>query len=156
MLSVKIICMGKLRDSFNRDAMDEYTKRLRALCKLEVIELPESRLPENPSDAEIEKALHEEGDRILQKAEGKLVAMCIEGKAVDSVELGDILKGAMDSPGKISFVIGSSFGLSDSVKDKSQKISMSKMTFPHGLARVMLTEQIYRGFQIINGSKYHK
>lgn len=158
MLTVKLICIGKLKENYLRDAQAEYQKRLGAFCKIEVIELSEYRLPDNPSDAQIEKGLTEEGKAILAKASGTLIPMCIEGKMLSSTQLADrIAKIALEGESTLSFIIGGSFGLSDEVKSRgSLKLSMSPMTFPHQLARVMLLEQIYRAFQINAGGKYHK
>lgn len=158
MLTVKLICIGKLKESYLRDAQAEYQKRLGAFCKIEVTELAEYRLPDNPSDAQIEKGLTEEGKAILAKASGTLIPMCIEGKMLSSTQLADrISKLALEGESTLSFIIGGSFGLSDEVKSRgSLKLSMSPMTFPHQLARVMLLEQIYRAFQINAGGKYHK
>ena len=156
MLTVKLLCVGKLKESYWRDAVAEYEKRLRPLCKWELIELPEARLPQEPSQAEIDAALEKEGELLLRRAAGKIYPLCIEGKAVDSQGMAKRLAGAMQSPGAVTFVIGSSYGLSPAVKAAGEGISMSPMTFPHQLARVMLCEQIYRGFQILSGTKYHK
>lgn len=156
MLTVKILCVGKLKEPFQRMAMEEYTKRLRPFCKFQVEEIPESRLPDQPSDQQIRQGLQHEGKQLLQRGKGRITPLCVEGQAVSSEELAALLKDAMESPGSISFVIGSSFGLSQEVKMSGKGISMSHMTFPHGLARIILTEQIYRGFQILSGAKYHK
>ena len=156
MLAVKLICVGKLKESYWRDAVAEYEKRLRPLCKWELIELPEARLPNDPSSGEIEAALEKEGEQILRHAAGKVYPLCIEGKAVDSPGLAKRLAGAMQSPGAVSFVIGSSHGLSPRVKAAGEGLSMSPMTFPHQLARVMVMEQIYRCFCILSGKTYHK
>jgi 23S rRNA (pseudouridine1915-N3)-methyltransferase len=159
MLTVNIICVGKLKESYWRDACAEYVKRLRPFCNFSIIELAESRLPENPSGAEILCALKTEGEKILSAAGSSSVfALCIEGTPRSSEQLAEKI-GTMTVNGisAISFVIGSSFGLSEDVKKRSEfKLSMSPMTFPHQLARVMLCEQIYRSFQIINHGKYHK
>ena len=149
MLGVKLICVGKLKEAYWRDAVAEYEKRLRPLCKWELIELPESQ-------GEIDAVLEKEGEQILRHAVGKIYPLCIEGKLLDSPGLAKRLAGAMQSPGTVSFVIGSSFGLSPKVKAAGEGLSMSPMTFPHQLARVMLCEQIYRGFQILGNTKYHK
>ena len=156
MLAVKLICVGKLKEAYWRDAVAEYEKRLRPLCRWELIELPEARLPSDPSPAEISAALEKEGEQILRRVSGRVYPLCIEGRAVDSPGLAKRLAGAMQSPGAVSFVIGSSYGLSPAVKQAGEGISMSPMTFPHHLARVMLCEQIYRGFQILGNSSYHK
>lgn len=156
MLGVKLICVGKLKEAYWRQAVAEYEKRLRPLCKWELIELPEARPPSEPSQAEIDAALEKEGEAILRHAAGKIYPLCIEGKTMDSPGLAKRLAGAMQSPGAVSFIIGSSFGLAPAVKAAGEGISMSPMTFPHQLARVMLCEQIYRGFQILGNTKYHK
>ena len=158
MLNVKIITIGKLKEKYLKDACTEYAKRLSRFCRLEITELDEYRLPDAPSKAEIEKALDAEGEAIKKQLSGYIIAMCIEGKQLSSVKLSEKL-GQIPLSGKssVSFVIGSSFGLSDKIKSCADlKLSMSEMTFPHQLARVMLLEQIYRGFQILSGGKYHK
>lgn len=116
-------------------------------------------LPQNPSDREIVQALEKEGEELLKRAQGVCVALCIEGKQMDSPALSRVIADAADSGsnGAVTFFIGSSYGLSPAVKQRAQlKLSMSRMTFPHQLARVMLLEQIYRSYQILSGSKYHK
>lgn len=156
MLEVRLICIGKLKESYWREAVQEYEKRLRPFCRFQMVELPEVRLTENPSAAQIAQALEQEGRLILEKAAGKVFPLCIEGKETDSPGLAQKLKSAMDFPGAATFVIGSSFGLSPAVKEAGERLSMSPMTFPHQLARVMLCEQLYRSFQILNGTRYHK
>ncbi len=156
MLEVRLICIGKLKEAYWRQAVEEYEKRLRPLCKFRIIELPEARLPNDPSPAQIRAALEQEGKAILGNTAGCVFPLCIEGEATDSPGLAEQLRRAMQSPGTVSFIIGSSHGLSDEVKHAGCGISMSPMTFPHQLARVMLCEQIYRAFQILNGTKYHK
>ncbi len=158
MMNVTIISVGKLKEKYLRDAIAEYSKRLQAFCNFRIIELDESRLSEKPSQREIERALETEGKNILRNSQGFIFSMCIEGRHLSSEEFAkkftDI---GVSGTSAVTFIIGSSFGLSDEVKRKSDfKLSMSKMTFPHQLARVMLTEQIYRAFQINNGGKYHK
>lgn len=156
MLEVRLICVGKLKEAYWRDAVAEYEKRLRPLCSFEIIELPEVKLPAGPSAAQIGQALEQEGRAILEKTAGTVFPLCIEGKELDSPALAEKLSSAMRFPGAVSFVIGSSHGLSPQVKAAGERLSMSPMTFPHQLARVMLCEQIYRAFQILKGSKYHK
>ena len=156
MLGVRILCVGKLKERYWREAVAEYEKRLGAFCRLEILELPEARLPQDPSPGEIKAALEKEGAALLEKAAGVVYPLCIEGRQLDSPGLGKLLGKAMDYPGQVSFVIGSSFGLADKVKQAGQGFSMSPMTFPHQLARVMLCEQIYRGFQILGNTRYHK
>ena len=160
MQSVKIICVGKLKEAFYEQAVKEYTKRLTAFCKLEIEELPEVKLPQEPSKTEIETALLKEGETVKSRIPkgSAVIAMCIEGKGMSSEGFADLMEEfALNGVSKLCFVIGGSFGLSMEVKAMAQvKLSMSAMTFPHHLARVMLLEQIYRGFNIIGGGKYHK
>lgn len=160
MFTVNIITVGKLKEQYLRSAIDEYSKRLSAFCKFKIIEIPEQRLFENPSQKEIENALQQEGQLIQSYiAKGSYTyAMCIEGKQLSSEEFASAFNEiAQLGKSTINFVIGSSFGITSEIKDNSDfKLSMSKMTFPHQLARVMLVEQIYRAFAINNNSKYHK
>lgn len=160
MLSVSVLCIGKLKEKYLKDACLEYSKRLTAFCKLEIVELAEERIGDNPSQSEINRVIEAEGKRLLQKAEkcDAIITMCIEGRQLSSTELADFIdKTAVSGVSSIAFVIGGSYGLSDEIKAKSKlKLSMSKMTFPHQLARVMVLEQLYRAFQISSGGKYHK
>lgn len=160
MQRVTVICVGKLKEPFYRQAVAEYTKRLSRHCKLEIIELPEHRLPDRPSEAEIEQALATEASAIREKApkSGALIALCIEGKELSSVALSKKLtEFAVSGASQLTFLIGGSVGLSEEVKGSADlRLSMSPMTFPHHMARVMLLEQIYRGYQIAAGTKYHK
>lgn len=160
MLNINIICVGRLKEKYLSDACAEYQKRLSAYCKLNITEVPGVKLPENPSEAQIQSGLIGEGVRIIEKLpQGALVySMCIEGEQLSSEELStEISSVAVNGCSNITFIIGGSFGLSDDVKNGSKKkLSMSRMTFPHQLARVMLLEQLYRAFQISNGGKYHK
>ena len=159
MLTIQLICMGKLKESYWREACAEYAKRLSAFCRFSILELPESRLPDAPSPAQIEAALRDEGEKILAAAgNAPLLTLCIEGKPLSSEQLAEKLNAmAVNGASRICFVIGSSFGLSDAVKRAAAfRLSMSSMTFPHQLARVMLCEQAYRAFQILNHGKYHK
>jgi len=157
-MTVKLIAIGKLKEDYLRKACDEYIKRLSRYCKFEIHELSEYRLSDNPSAKEIENALQKESESINKYAEGYIIPMCIEGKEVSSPELSQIMQNAVISGNNtITFIIGSSFGLAPDVKATGNfKLSMSRMTFPHQLARVMLLEQIYRAFQISSGGKYHK
>ena len=160
MQKVSIICVGKLKEKFYTEASAEYAKRLSRFCKLEILELPEERLPEAPSSAQIEAALAKEADAIRAKlpAASHIIAMCVEGKTRSSEELAQLMAdSANQGASHLVFLIGGSFGLHPSVKALAAvRLSMSPMTFPHHLARVMLLEQIYRGYQINAGSKYHK
>lgn len=160
MQKVSIICVGKMKEKFYIEAAAEYGKRLSRFCKLEIIELPEDRLPEDPSKAQIEAALAKEAETIRAKlpSGAMIVAMCVEGKTRSSEELAALMEQSANQGGShVVFLIGGSFGLHPSVKALAAvKLSMSPMTFPHHLARVMLLEQIYRAYQINAGSKYHK
>lgn len=160
MLNVTIICLGKLKEKYLRDASDEYVKRLSSSCKTNIIELTPEKLSDNPSQKEIDNALEAEAKKITEKIPkgAYIYSLCIEGKQVTSEELSrEIESIGVGGVSNVVFIIGSSFGLSDKVKAmSSKKLSMSKMTFPHQLARIMLLEQIYRAVQISNGTKYHK
>lgn len=158
MLEVKIICVGKLKERYWREAVEEYAKRLSAFCRFLVVELNEARLPQNPNAAEIDRALEEES-RAIRAAAGRsaVYALCIEGRMLSSEKLAsEISAAAVGGASSLAFVIGSSHGLHESVKACGKRISMSPMTFPHQLARVMLCEQLYRAFSINAGTKYHK
>ena len=160
MLNIKLIAVGKMKESHYIAALSEYIKRLSPYCRFEVTELAEVRLSQNPSEAEIEAALKKEATDIKKHISGSdyVISLCIEGKALSSEELAHLISDCANS-GKSSlcFVIGSSFGLDDRFKNESDfRLSMSRMTFPHHLARVMLAEQIYRGIMINEGRKYHK
>ena len=160
MQRVMVLCVGKMKERFYMDAAAEYAKRLSRFCKLEIIELPEQRLPDSPSRAEIGRALAKEAETIRAKLpQGAAVAaLCIEGKLHSSEDVARLLGEAASGGEKcLVFLIGGSFGLDEGLKkDAWVRLSMSPMTFPHHLARVMLLEQIYRGFQINEGGKYHK
>ena len=160
MLNIKVICVGKMRDRFFTDAANEYLKRLSGYCSIDVIEIPEYRLPDTPSASEISKALARESSLIEEKIPSGAVcaALCIEGEQLDSPALSALLSGyAVRGASKLCFIIGGSYGLHTDLKNKADiRISMSKMTFPHTLARVILLEQLYRALSIAGGGKYHK
>lgn len=160
MQKVTILCVGKLKEKFYADAAAEYAKRLSRFCKLEIVELPEARLSETPSPTEMEQALLEEAGRVEAKLpkSGVLVALCIEGTELSSTALAEALNSfAVSGASQLTFLIGGSVGLHPSLKARADlRLSMSPMTFPHHLARVMLLEQIYRAYQIQAGSRYHK
>lgn len=160
MQKVTILCVGKLKEKFYIDAAAEYVKRLQRLCRLEIVELSESRLPDEPSPAEIRRALQAEAAAIREKLPkgGALVAMCIEGKPCSSEELSRRLTDfGVQGKTQITFLIGGSVGLDEELKRQADwRLSMSPMTFPHHMARIMLLEQIYRAYQIAGGAKYHK
>lgn len=160
MFEITLITMGKLKEKFYISAAEEYKKRLGGYCRFTLLELPEQRLPEDPSTAEIAAGLEKEADLILSKVP-KGAWFCIftpEGKELSSERFADKLK-EIKLSGKSSacFLIGSSFGISPRVKEKADfRLSMGPMTFPHHLARVMVLEQLYRAEAIQAGSKYHK
>lgn len=160
MQKITILCVGKLKEKFYLDATAEYAKRLSRYCKLDILELPESRLPEEPSPAQIQQALDAEAAAITAKLPkgGALVALCIEGTPCSSEEMSRKMQQlAVSGKTQLTFLIGGSVGLSESLKRRADwKLSMSPMTFPHHLLRVMLLEQIYRAYQINAGSRYHK
>ena len=160
MFEITLIAMGKLKEKFYLTAAAEYEKRMKGYCQFRILELPECRLPENPSPSEIQAGLEKEADLILTKIP-KGSWFCVltpEGKLISSESLAGKLS-IVKNTGKSSacFLIGSSFGMSQRIKDKADfKLSMSPMTFPHHLARIMVLEQLYRAESIQAGSKYHK
>ena len=160
MVNIRILCVGRLKEKFYADACAEYAKRLSAYCRLEIEELPEVRRSAAPSPAETAAALKKEGDALLSRIPkgAYVIPMCIEGVQHDSVSFARLLEqAAAEGGGKLCFIIGGSDGLDGRVKEAgAARISMPKMTFPHHLARIMLLEQIYRGFKISAGGKYHK
>lgn len=158
MLKVKLITVGKLKEQYLRDACAEYAKRIGRFASLSILELDEARLPDKPSQAEIDKALARESEAILRACEGYVIALCIEGGQKSSEEFSrQLTELGVRGLGTVSLLIGSSYGLSDAVKRRADAmLSMSKMTFPHQLARIMLLEQLYRAFMIAGGGAYHK
>lgn len=160
MFEITLIAMGKLKEKFYIEAAAEYEKRLKGYCKFQLLELPEVRLSENPSPAEITAGLEKEADLILTKIP-KAAWFCVltpEGNLLSSEKLAEKLENVkLGGKSGACFLIGSSFGISQRIKEKADfKLSMSPMTFPHHLARVMVLEQIYRAEAIQAGSKYHK
>ena len=159
MQHIQIIAVGSLREKAYATACAEYCKRLGAFCRLSVTEVAEFRLPKNPGDAQIQAGIQAEGEAILQKIAPKafVAGLCIEGDSLSSRAFAGKLAGLGQSHPAVAFVIGGSHGLSSKVKQAcGLRLSMSEMTFPHQLARVMLLEQIYRAFSISSGGKYHK
>lgn len=160
-MNINIICVGKLKERFWRDAIEEYSKRINGSANFKITELPEARLSDNPSDSEILLALSKEAKAMrayLSEKSSFNVAMCVEGKLMSSEDLArEISRAGVDGMSTVNFFIGSSYGLSEEVKSACRlRLSMSKMTLPHQLARVVLTEQIYRALSINAGTKYHK
>ena len=159
MIKITLITLGKLKEKYLRDAVDEYAKRLSRYCKLDVIELTPVNLPEKPSQSEIDNALIKEAEMIEKRIpDGSVVtALCVEGKSYSSEQLATFVDQNTNSGKNMCYIIGSSYGLSDTIKQRADlKLSLSAMTFPHQLFRVMLLEQIYRAFKINEGSTYHK
>lgn len=156
MYKINIICVGKLKEDFYLKAQNEYTKRLQKFCELKIFELPEHYLPQNPSKAQIENALDAEYAEILPKLKGKVIVCDVQSKQLDSVQFSKEIIKSFDTQDTITFVIGSSYGLSQKIKQNNALVSFSKMTFPHHLMRVLLLEQIYRAFCINANSSYHK
>ena len=160
MLGVTLICVGKMKEKHYISAFEEYQKRLGAFCRFELIEIPEQRLSDDPSEKEIAAALEREAAEIEKKlpSGAAIVAMCVEGSQKSSPELAEQLqRWANSGVSRLCFLVGGSFGLSERIKAKAElRLSVSKMTFPHHLFRVMLAEQIYRAFAINEGSRYHK
>jgi 23S rRNA (pseudouridine1915-N3)-methyltransferase len=159
MIHLTVITVGNLKESYWRDALAEYEKRLSAFCKPEILQLKEARVSENPSATEISAALSDEGKRILAAipAGAYKIALCVEGEQFSSEALAARLERATSESGKICLIIGSSHGLSPEVKAACDlRLSVSKLTFPHQMMRVLLLEVLYRSFSIIKGTKYHK
>lgn len=159
MMNVRFITLGTLKEGYLRDAAAEYEKRLGAFCRFEMIQLKEERLGDNPSQNEIAATLEKESEKILAQIPPRAycVAMCVEGKQLSSEELADKIESVGNITSDICFIIGSSFGLSENVKKRADmRLSVSKLTFPHQLMRVLLLEAVYRAFNIQKGTKYHK
>lgn len=159
MIKITIIALGKLKENYLRDAVDEYAKRLTRYCKLEILELNPINLKEKPSQSEIDAALLKEAEMIEKRIPDNSIvtALCVEGKTLSSENLAEFVDKNTNSGKNMCFIIGSSYGLSETIKQKAdRRISMSAMTFPHQLFRVMLLEQVYRSFKINEGGTYHK
>lgn len=160
MIKVKVICMGRLKEQYFKDAQAEYLKRLYAFCEVEIKEIKEQRLPDKFSESELKEALKKEGDKIKAEipAGAYTAALCIEGKELSSEALAQHIRvKCAEGNSRFVFIIGSSFGLDESVKKLCDlRLSFSPMTFPHRLARIMLLEQVYRAFSINANTKYHK
>ena len=159
MLNIRFLTTGSLKESYWRDALNEYSKRLGGLCRFTCTEFKEVRLSDNPSQAEIDAALETEGERILAEFSPRAykIALCVEGKQFSSEELAAKLEQVSAVSSDIILVIGSSYGLSPRVKQACDlRLSVSKLTFPHQLMRVLLAEAVYRALNIVKGTKYHK
>ena len=159
MIKIKVIAQGKLKEKYLKEASGEYHKRLSRYCDIDIIEQQPVTLPESPSAPQIESALLREAENIGRQLGPNTfnIALCVEGKALSSEELAELFKRKSAQGTPINFIIGSSYGLHSSVKSKADlKLSVSAMTFPHQLFRVMLLEQVYRAFKINEGGTYHK
>ena len=157
MLKIQVIAIGNVKVDWMRQGIAVHHKLLRAYCRFDIIDVEESRLPDNPSESDIARGLEEEGDRILKKAAGLIFPLCIEGEMLSSPQLAQLISSSAQKSGCLSFIIGGSVGLSPRVKAAAaRKISFSRLTFPHQLARVLLCEQLYRACSINAGAKYHK
>ncbi|GAE34444.1 23S rRNA (pseudouridine(1915)-N(3))-methyltransferase RlmH [Halalkalibacter akibai] len=159
-MNISIVTVGKLKEKYLKQGIDEYTKRLSAYAKIELIEVADEKAPEQASEAEQQQIKEKEGERILAKLhpDTYVIALAIQGKMLTSEQLADNLdKLATYGKSKIAFVIGGSLGLSDDVmKRANESLSFSKMTFPHQLMKLVLVEQVYRAFRIMRGEPYHK
>ena len=159
-MNISIIAVGKLKEKYLKQAIDEYSKRLSRYCKLEVIELPDEKTPDNASEKEEQQIKEKEGRLILSKIKDNsyVIAMDLKGKQITSEEFASFISNCgVTGNSNIVFIIGGSLGLSEGViKRANYKLCFSKMTFPHQLFRVMLLEQVYRGFRITNNEPYHK
>ncbi|MFC1283875.1 23S rRNA (pseudouridine(1915)-N(3))-methyltransferase RlmH [Bacillus paralicheniformis] len=159
-MNISIVAIGKLKEKYLKQGIDEYIKRLSAYAKVDIIELPDEKAPENLSDQDMKIVKDKEGERILSKIspDAHVIALAIEGKMKSSEELADNMdRLATYGKSKVTFVIGGSLGLSDAVlKRANEKLSFSRMTFPHQMMRLILLEQVYRAFRINRGEPYHK
>lgn len=159
-MKITIVCVGKIKEKFYRDALAEYTKRLSRYCNLTITEVADEKTKEQASETECAIIKNREGERILKaiREDGYVIALAIDGKNLDSLELSEKLDQlALSGKSNLYFVIGGSLGLSDEVMKRADyKLSFSRMTFPHQLMRVILLEQIYRSYRIINHEPYHK
>lgn len=158
-MNITVICVGKLKEKYLKEAVLEYSKRLSRFAKLDIIELPDCKIPDNASSAQERDVLEKEGDLILSKIKpaSYVIAMCIEGKQLSSTEFAQKIQEISFTSSNIVFIIGGSLGLSDKVKQSANlHLSFGKITLPHQLMRVILLEQVYRGFKINNNEAYHK
>ena len=159
MLTINVICVGKLKEKFFKDAVDEYSKRLSKYCKLEITELADEKIPNNPSEKQAQEIKEKECKNIIShiKKDSYIISLDLTGKQLSSEELSSSLDNLSLSTSHITFIIGGSLGLTKEILNYSNTIlSFSKMTFPHQLFRVLLLEQIYRAYKINNNESYHK
>ena len=159
MLNINIICVGKIKEKFFTSAIEEYSKRLSKYCKLEILELPDEKIPDNANETIENNIKEKECNNILKhlKKDSYIIALDLKGKEYTSVEFSEKLESLSMTNSKITFIIGGSLGLTDNLLSHcNEKICFSKMTFPHQLIRIFLVEQIYRAFKISNNESYHK
>lgn len=159
-MNITIVCVGKIKEAFYKDAVNEYAKRLSRYCKFQVIEVADEKTPDQTTEHEEDLIRQKEAERILKqiKEDAYVIALAIQGKKLDSVAFSEYIEQlGVQGKSNLVFVIGGSLGLHSTVlKRADDQISFSDMTFPHQLMRVILAEQIYRGFRIMNGEPYHK
>lgn len=159
-MNISVVCVGKLKEKYLKAAIEEYSKRLSRYCKLEIIEVSDEKTPDNASDKEESLIKEKEGLGILKHIRDNsfVITLDLKGKMLSSEELADFIKGsAINGNSNLTFIIGGSLGLSKAVLARANfSLCFSKMTFPHQLMRVILLEQIYRGYRIINNEPYHK
>ena len=157
-MKIKIVCVGKLKEKYLKDSIAEYVKRISRFAKVDIAELPDEKIPDNPSAAECKAVLNNEGEKIARHLEGYIIALCVEGKQFSSEELAEKISAIqLNGDSTITFVIGGSLGIDEKIKKSADlMLSFSKMTFPHQLMRLILTEQIYRAFKINANESYHK
>lgn len=153
---VNIVCMGTLKEKYFKDAQEEYLKRIKRFCDIKIVEFNENKLSQNPSQSEIDISLNKECEMMTPYLKGKVFILSLEGKEYSSEEFAKRVVSTFDNFDTITFVIGSSYGISQNLKSEFENICFSKMTFPHHLIRVFLEEQLYRAFTIKNNISYHK
>ena len=159
MLKISILCVGGLKEDYWKSACAEYAKRLGTHVRIRLVEIPEERLPDHPSQANVQAALAAEAARLQARLKpgAYIVALCVEGRQMDSTAFARLISDRMGLPGEITFLIGGSYGLSEAIKSRAAlRLSFSEMTFPHMLARVLLYEQLYRAVNFLEGGRYHK
>lgn len=157
-MNITVICVGKIKEKYFTDAINEYKKRMSRFCKLEIIEIPDEKIPDKASEKEMTAIKNKEGKGILSKLKnGYVISMCIEGTELSSEKLAERIENTAMQSSDITFIIGGSLGLSDEVKSRSDlRLSFGRITLPHQLMRVVLCEQIYRAFKINHNESYHK